>query len=73
MKINADRKTIENLPPHVLSNLGLNQIAYVRKDHETPDDYLVYGADGQVLYTCETLKDAEEHIKMNNMMLITLH
>lgn len=71
MKIQADRKVIENLPPHIFSNLGLNQVAYVKENKQS--GYLVHAADGSILFSCDSLEEAEDHIKLNNMISISLH
>ena len=71
MKINADRKVIENLPPHIFSNLGIDQIAYVTENEN--QEYLVHAADGNIIYACNSLEEAEDHIKLKDMISITLH
>ncbi|MCB9963597.1 MAG: hypothetical protein H6857_01475 [Rhodospirillales bacterium] len=71
IKINADRKVIENLPPHILSSLGMNQIAYVR--HTEDDLYTVHAADGTEVSTFRNPLEAEDFIRLNNLTPITVH
>lgn len=74
IKINADRKVIENLPPQVLSNLGMNQIAYIKaelRDNEV--SFNVFAADGNEIMAFDNMQEAQDFIKVNNLMPITVH
>ena len=74
IKINADRKVIENLPPHIFSNLGLNQIAYMKTtSHEDMIIYSLYGADGQQISTFSDKEEAEDYLRTHELMPITVH
>lgn len=74
IRINTNKKVIENLPPHIFSNLGINQIAYIKNvtiDGEAC--FTVYAADGQEISQFDEFADAEEFIKYSNLMPITVH
>ncbi len=74
IKINADRKAIENLPPHIFSNLGLNQIAYIKPLNDHGDMYFaVHAADGKEISYFSDKSEAEDFIKLQNLMAITVH
>ena len=36
-------------------------------------EYLVHAADGNIIYACNSLEEAEDHIKLKDMISITLH
>ena len=50
--------------------MGISQFAYIRAGAE---GYVIYGADGRMIVTVETLPLALEALAQNDMFPITLH
>ncbi len=74
IKINADRKVIENLPPQVLSNLGMNQIAYIKTElRENELSFSVFAADGNEIIAFDNMQEAKDFIRLSNLMPMTVH
>lgn len=74
MKIQADKKHLENLPAHAISSLGVNQIAYIKPvEEEGRKAYAVYAADGTQLSIMDDRETAEELISYNNLQQVTVH
>ena len=74
IKINASRKIVENLPPEIFFNLGIDQIAYIKTQCADGNCYYaVHSAKGDEISIFDTHEEAQDFIRFNRMMPITLH
>lgn len=74
IKIKAQKEVIQNLPPQVFSNLGVDQIAYVRPVEENEHQFFaVHAANGQEMMVFDNPIEATDFIRMNNLYPITVH
>jgi hypothetical protein len=73
IKIQGSTDDIKKLSPHILSALGVNQLAYIK--HYTEDDhdvYAVYAADGTRISVFDDREMAEDVIRYNNLKQVTI-
>lgn len=75
IRIEGKRSALKNLPPHIMSSIGVNQIAYIVSQHDEDNELLhtVYAADGSEILVTGDMEEAEDAIRMHNLHRVTVH
>lgn len=74
IRIEGKRQALKNLPPHVMSSIGINQIAYITTQFDEDQlTHTVHAADGSQIMVTDDLEEARDTIRTHNLHQVTVH
>ena len=68
------KNNLEKLTPQDFRNFGVEHIAYIRPVNiQDKDFFVVYSADGKKLHTTDSMDEAIQMARLNDLEPVTIH